>query len=239
MDPVFVFGSNLAGRHGAGAAKFAREWRGAGQGVGEGATGRSYAIPTKDADLKTLPFAAIEASVKRFIDYAKAHESEVFQITKVGCGLAGLTDDQVAPLFTDVPKNCHIPGVWLARQYPLLMRVIIAGGRDYANADFMQSTLDHAYRKWMDKDLMIITGGARGADTLAEKWAVGRGIHTRRFEARWDRYGKLAGPFRNQAMAWFSNYVVAFPGHKGTLNMIATAKANGLKTHVITAPKTA
>lgn len=232
-----MFGSNLAGRHGAGAAKFAREWRGAQPGVGEGITGCSYAIPTKDADLKTLPLDTIKQSVQRFIEYARQHESDIFQITRLGCGLAGLSDEQMAPMFGDVPKNCALPGVWIARWDPSLMRVIIAGGRDYADADTLRSILDRAYQKWKDKNLMVITGGARGADTLAETWAVSKGIHTRRFEADWGRYGKLAGPFRNSAMAWFANYLVAFPGHNGTQNMITIAKAGGLQTYVINGTK--
>lgn len=60
IPPIFVFGSNLAGRHGKGAALFARQQRGAKTGVGEGLTGTSYALPTKDENLKTRPLEAVE-----------------------------------------------------------------------------------------------------------------------------------------------------------------------------------
>jgi hypothetical protein len=111
---IFVFGSNLAGRHGAGAAKVARERYGAVYGVGEGATGRAYAIPTKDGYLRTLPLASIEASVRAFVDYARLHSRERFKVTRIGCGLAGLADVDIAPMFRGAPANCRLPDGWPA-----------------------------------------------------------------------------------------------------------------------------
>ena len=72
-DPVFVFGSNLAGRHGKGAALFAKQQRGAIAGVGAGPMGRCYAIPTKDDRLQTLPLAVIRDHVRDFLAYATDH----------------------------------------------------------------------------------------------------------------------------------------------------------------------
>ncbi len=107
MDPVFVFGSNLAGRHGAGAAKFARLHRGAVYGVGEGRMGNSYALPTKDAHIRTLPLPEVHRHVQNFIFHARAHPKDTFQVTPVGCGLAGYTREQIAPLFDCAPPNCQ------------------------------------------------------------------------------------------------------------------------------------
>ena len=109
---IFVFGSNLAGHHGAGAAREAADNWGAIDGVGEGHTGQSYAIPTKDEQIKTLPIARIKTFVDRFIKYAVANPSLYFVITRVGCGLAGYKDKDIAPLFHAVPENCHIPATW-------------------------------------------------------------------------------------------------------------------------------
>lgn len=108
-DAVFVFGSNLAGIHGAGAAKFAARWRGAQDGVGEGRTGGAYAIPTKDARLRTLSIADSVAGVGRFLAYAAGHPETAFEVTRVGCGLAGYADADVAPLFFMAPPNCVLP----------------------------------------------------------------------------------------------------------------------------------
>ena len=109
---IFVFGSNLAGRHGKGAALFAKEQHGAEYGIGEGRTGNSYALPTKDHRIRTRPLPAIKASVDTFIYYAKANPELEFEVTKIGCGLAGYREEQIAPFFKDAPSNCHLPEGW-------------------------------------------------------------------------------------------------------------------------------
>ena len=117
MAKIFVFGSNLAGRHGKGAALFAKQNRGAVYGVGIGRTGNSYAIPTKDAALRFLPLPTIQLFVNDFMDYAvKAIDLE-FEVTRIGCGLAGYQDHEIAPMFENAPKNCHLPNGWDRRQY--------------------------------------------------------------------------------------------------------------------------
>lgn len=109
---IFVFGSNLAGRHGKGAALYAKTHYGAIQFVGFGRQGSSYAIPTKDSNLNVLSLQRIEFYVKEFIKYAKVNPEEQFLITRVGCGLAGYTDEQIAPLFKGIPDNCVIDASW-------------------------------------------------------------------------------------------------------------------------------
>jgi hypothetical protein len=111
-NAVFVFGSNLAGRHGAGAAKTARERYGAVQGRGEGLRGRSYGIPTKDRDLGPLAIEYIAYCVRRFLAIASAAQANSFVVTRIGCGLRGLPDSVVAPLFADAPSNCLLPIGW-------------------------------------------------------------------------------------------------------------------------------
>lgn len=113
-DWVFVFGSNLAGRHGAGAALEAREKYGAKTGVGQGPTGQAYAIPTKDEKLRVLPLGRIRLYALEFICYAEEHPELNFFVTRVGCGLAGYKDEEVAPLFRGYPDNCRMPFEWVA-----------------------------------------------------------------------------------------------------------------------------
>lgn len=107
---IFVFGSNLAGRHGKGSAEAARRCFGAVVGVGEGRTGQSFAIPTKDAKLRVLPLTDIAASVERFLEYAQQHPELTFGVVDIGCGLAGYTADQIAPFFADRPPNVYLLG---------------------------------------------------------------------------------------------------------------------------------
>ena len=109
MREIFVFGSNLAGRHGAGAAKAARLNHGAIYGKASGIQGNSYAIPTKNAILESLNLKEINRHVKNFIQYAKDHSELVFNVTPIGCGLAGYQPKEIAPMFSNVPENVNLP----------------------------------------------------------------------------------------------------------------------------------
>jgi hypothetical protein len=109
MTTIFVFGSNLAGRHGAGGALHAFRHYGAKRGVAIGRTGDSYAIPTKDKDLKTLPITLIRPSVRGFLAYALEHPDLEFKVTAIGCGLAGYKPEDIAPMFKGAPPNCILP----------------------------------------------------------------------------------------------------------------------------------
>jgi hypothetical protein len=111
-DAVFVFGSNEGGRHGRGAARIAAQRFGARYGEGRGLFGNSYAIPTKDACLQVLAVEQIAAEVSRFLAVAAAHPSHSFFVTRVGCGLAGYHDAEIAPLFRGAPPNCDFPAPW-------------------------------------------------------------------------------------------------------------------------------
>lgn len=109
---IFVFGSNLAGRHGAGAAYDAMKKYGAILFQGEGLQGRSYALPTKDARIRTLPLDRIEKYVKDFKDFARSRPDLTFFVTPVGCGLAGYKRSQIKPFFKDMPANCYFAKSW-------------------------------------------------------------------------------------------------------------------------------
>lgn len=110
---IFVFGSNLAGRHGKGAALAAAKWHGAVSGVGSGRTGNSYAIATKDYNLKVLPLGIIASGVRIFLDYARANPDLEFIVTAIGTGLAGYSHEDIAPMFINSPSNCSLPPEWV------------------------------------------------------------------------------------------------------------------------------
>lgn len=113
MQPsYFVFGSNEAGIHGAGAARFAVERHGAIMGQGVGPQGSSYAIPTKDHQIRTLPLSCIASYVKGFLEYAEMHPDAIFHVTQIGCGLAGLEPKDMTPMFHDAPANCQFSSAW-------------------------------------------------------------------------------------------------------------------------------
>lgn len=111
---IFVFGSNLAGRHGKGAAFVARQKFGAKYGVGKGRTGMSYAIPTKNERLCSIGLPDIRRFVGEFLDYARNTPNLTFYVTRVGCGLAGYSDTSIAPMFKGAPDNCSFAEEWRA-----------------------------------------------------------------------------------------------------------------------------
>lgn len=105
-DEVFVFGSNLAGNHAGGAARVAREKFGAILGQGVGLQGQSYAIPTMQGGVDT-----IKPYVDEFLAFAKAHQELKFYVTRIGCGIAGFKDEEIAPLFQEAlgEENIILP----------------------------------------------------------------------------------------------------------------------------------
>lgn len=106
---IFVFGSNEAGIHGAGAARLANRSFGAKIGVGVGRTGQTYAIPTKDHMIRTLPLEKINKYVQQFIEESKNYPYLTFLVTQIGCGLAGYSPKEIAPMFIGCDSNVILP----------------------------------------------------------------------------------------------------------------------------------
>jgi hypothetical protein len=109
---IFVFGSNEAGIHGAGAAKFAHLKRGAKMYIGEGPTGKCYALPTKGKKIEEISLGRICAAVERFMVYARQNPEQRFMVTCVGCGLGDHNNEDIAPMFKDAPENCYFDTQW-------------------------------------------------------------------------------------------------------------------------------
>lgn len=137
-NEVFVFGSNLAGAHAGGAARIAMEKFGAIWGQGVGLQGQSYAIPTMQGGVET-----IKPYVDEFVSFAKSHTELVFMVTRIGCGIAGFKDEEIAPLFADafnvdniiLPESFDTilgnPSVKSAKR-PDVKRFLEAQNREYA-----------------------------------------------------------------------------------------------------------
>lgn len=115
MTDIFVFGSNRQGKHGAGAAKEAKQKYGAIYGRAEGRQGNSYAIVTKELrkDFPPVTLDEIRWGVIRFLGYARKHPEEKFEVTAIGTGLAGFKASQIAPFFSGAPDNVRLPKEFL------------------------------------------------------------------------------------------------------------------------------
>lgn len=112
---IFVFGSNRSGIHGAGAAKYALNHHGAIWKNGEGRQGNSYAIPTKDHNIKTLSLTEIEKHISKFLKYATEHKDDIFLLTPIGTGLAGHKKSDIVKILKVhyVPKNVVLSREWI------------------------------------------------------------------------------------------------------------------------------
>lgn len=108
-ENIFVFGSNLAGRHGKGSAREALLYHGAIRGRGVGRMGSSYAIPTKGRMMEVLPLPIISGHVERFLAYATENSHLRFDVVAIGCGNAGYTPEEIAPLFSSASSNVSLP----------------------------------------------------------------------------------------------------------------------------------
>ena len=110
-NQIFVFGSNLNGWHGGGAANFARKNFGALIGTAVGLTGNTYALPTLGHHMEKLPLEKIKFHVAEFIQYAKMFNEKTFLVTEIGCGIAGFKVKDIAPMFEGAikVKNIHLP----------------------------------------------------------------------------------------------------------------------------------
>ena len=114
-----------------------------------------------------------------------------------------------------------------------MFKIIVAGGRNFSDRGFLRYKLDQLTSCIPSDRLEIVSGGARGADSLGEEWATERGVKVTKFEAEWGRHGRKAGPIRNRQMAEYADALVAFPGGRGTMNMIETAKGFRLDVRVV------
>jgi hypothetical protein len=117
-----------------------------------------------------------------------------------------------------------------------MLRVLVCGGRDYTNADALGRILDGM--KSAHGQLTIIHGGAKGADTLAGTWALANDCLLKVYRADWKTHGPAAGPMRNQWMLEDSqpDVCVAFPGARGTADMVRRARAAGVRIVEIVSP---
>lgn len=109
-----------------------------------------------------------------------------------------------------------------------LQRVIVCGGRDYSNRELLFEVLDVAHAT--NPFEALIHGNAKGADQLADEWAAERAVKTLTFTPLWEEHGKAAGPMRNQKMldTGKPHLVIAFPGGRGTADMVRRAQAAGV-----------
>lgn len=225
---TFVFGSNRGGTHGAGAARHAKRFFGAVHGTGEGLMGQCYALPTKSTPSRydTLPLSEVLAHVATFKQVARDNPDRLFQVTRVGCGLARLAEyeDTIRDAFLDAPANCVLPGVWEQVRQPGMVRLVVAGSRNVMDYEALSRWLDILLAQRDPANVSIVSGTAPGVDRMGEAYAESRGLPVWQMPALWKEQGKAAGFIRNQQMSWFGTHLAAMwdgqsPGTRGMIDL--------------------
>jgi len=207
---IFVFGSNLAGRHGKGAAKFAVEHYGAKYGVGQGPTGSAYALPTKNEQIKSLTYDEVAWHCNEFLGYTKSKKDDLFQVTRIGCGLAGFTDDKIAPLFKDAPSNVFLPARWLSILDKLQRARLFVDGVRYLDSTQVAnivSKVEKIIKPW-GKRFELVTDCNSPVSEALQAWACKNSI-------AWTPFPKnkyLAGDYHSYdvQIAWYCTHVIEF-----------------------------
>ena len=137
-NEIFVFGANLSGNHGAGAAKLAKDKFGAVQGIGEGFTGQCYALPTKDENIETLSIIEIYKHIEILHQEVENNRDKFFIITAVGCGLAGYIAKDIAPMFESFINfdNISLPQSFVDVIFPKVILGYKVTNKDMVCRDF-------------------------------------------------------------------------------------------------------
>ncbi len=248
QSAVFVFGSNRKGIHGAGAALHAARWCGARRGQGEGTMGASfdpstetvrpacYAIPTKADPYTRLSLDEVAQHVEAFLHYARQCPKLTFQVTRIGCGLAGFSDEEIAPLFAGAPTNCLLPGRWLSMRDTGVARMIVAGDRCIRDRGIALTKIEALTRRISTlPGFEIVLGVEQKSGSVVAEWARQAGFTTTAFPIEPDRYGKAAASIRNQQMAWYATHLIAFwdGKHPSVCHMIEMARREKLHVRIV------
>lgn len=208
-DTIFVFGSNLAGQHLGGAAAFAVKHYNAEFGVGEGPTGKSYALPTKDEHLNSLPLTDVQWHVEQLLAFGRTQREARFQVTRIGCGLAGFTDEQIAPMFKKTSDNVFLPGRWLSLNRQLeRARLFVEGSNDFS-VERIEKTLTESTAPWGGR-IELVTTGSGAVNDVVRAWA-------RRKDLPWTPFLKDEMKFQEQAdiilddqLAWYCTHAIVY-----------------------------
>jgi len=212
-EAIWVFESNLAGRHARGVAAIAVKCLGAEEGKCSGVAGSSYAIPTRDGEDKLLPWDDIEKHVRTFRSYAEAHPDQTFRILPSPHGKSEQEHAHFADLFRNTPTNCELPGRWLELLKRLdTVRIILLD----VNVTFLETerkrVLDQYFPVneglWNADNIEIVSLGSAQSLVANDKYAKGRGYRHRIINVDPDFYGDYAEKVREQLSVAYATKLI-------------------------------
>lgn len=237
-EPVFVFGSNIAGSYDAGDGALAMALYGAVAGKNSGPQGNSYAIPTHDSVLQVLPLDVINNYVKSFLLYARNHSQVKFHIARIGCSKGGYKDEEMVPLFRTVSANCYLSGLWLKvldKKSP--MRIIVHDPDALLQRPSVQERLDEYFALnlpvWGTPSVEIVSVGKAGSLAANDAYARKHKYRHRIIGANPEYYGAETELARNSKAIWYATHLVCFVDPDQTtdrrhVRLISMASRHGL-----------
>uniref|UniRef100_UPI003AF7C0AA SLOG family protein n=3 Tax=Thiolapillus sp. TaxID=2017437 RepID=UPI003AF7C0AA len=214
----------------------------------------TWRLPLIGRDSRCIALSAVARPVSELFTYARQHPDKRFVLDEMSTATHSITAKHYADFFRQRPANVSVPTSWDESHPPLAHshRLVVAGSRDYDRKDTLFERLDHLTQNLPRQELLLIEGGASGADALGSEWAEDRSIARASFPAFWKdldspraivkigRYGAYnarAGMDRNARMAACTTLLAAFPSRpdisSGTKDMIAQATALGLAYRVV------
>jgi len=220
-EAIWVFESNLAGRHARGVAAIAVKCLGAEEGKCSGVAGSSYAIPTRDDEDKLLPWGDIEKHVRTFRSYAEAHPDQTFRILPSPHGKSEQEHAHFADLFRNTPTNCELPGRWLELLKRLdTVRIILLDANVTVVETERKRALDQYFAAneglWNADHIEIVSLGSAQSLVANDKYAKGRGYRHRIINVITDLYGNFAAQARELLSVAYATKLVCLNNPTGT-----------------------
>lgn len=217
MEPdshVFVFGTDIDGRHESESGRMAMRLHGAQRGTRNGLTGNAYAIPSVASDGTPLRLAVMANYVTPFIEYATAHPRTIFQIARFGAGGAEHSDEDMAGLFAKVPANCRLPGRWQTLiDQSLAARLLVfdpsaQNDLDLWREQFAQYIALNA-PLWNAPAVEVVSVGSARAIVANDKIAKQLELKHRIFGPDESRFGANATVAAEYEAVWYSTHVLS------------------------------
>jgi hypothetical protein len=211
---VFVFGTDIEGRHDSESGRMAVRLHGAAAGTRNGPTGNAYAIPSLASNGAPLPLSVIGNYVTPFIEYATAHPRTIFQIARFGAGGAEHADEDMARLFANAPANCRLPGRWLtARDQVQAARLLVFDPSSQNDLDVWREQFAQYIKLnaplWNVPEVEVVSVGNARAIVANDKVAKQLELRHRIFGPDPTRFGTNATVAAEYEAVWYSTHVLS------------------------------
>lgn len=213
-EPVLVFESNLAGRHGRGVSLLAERCHGAQAGKGFGYCGNSFAIPTSNSDLVPLTRDIVANYIRGFLTHAASHPQQQFRVMALGFGNPHLKAAEIAAMFRDAPANCLLPGRWLELLGQLdTARVIVLDSSAALAGAAAQKRLDEYFAisapLWSTRHIEIVSVGSANSVVANDQYARSRRYRHRIVSVNESFYRNYLNQAREEMAVWYATRLVS------------------------------